>query len=86
MPATIEAEGRRFVGLVRDLSESGLFVYSNLEPQHGDCLFLTLKVTQEGLATELECSGQVVRVERAVRGRATGIAVKLDGLTLGEKA
>jgi PilZ domain len=86
MPATIEANGRRYIGLVRDLSESGLFVYSNFEPKYGECLFLSLKVTQDDSVTHLECSGQVVRVETAVRGGATGIALKLDGVALGEKA
>lgn len=87
MPATIFASERRHIGLVRDLSESGLFVYSNFEPKQTDRLFLTLKVTQpDGSTMNLECSGHVVRVESAIAGAAVGIAVKLDSVALGEKA
>jgi hypothetical protein len=87
MPATVFFHERRHVGLVRDLSESGLFVYSDFEPTQNDRLFLILKVTQaDGSSTNLECSGQVVRVESGIAGAAVGIAVKLDGVALGERA
>lgn len=87
MPATVFFHERRHVGLVRDLSESGLFVYSDFEPKQNDPLFLILKVTQaDGSTTNLECNGQVVRVEAGIAGAAVGIAVKLNGIALGEKA
>lgn len=87
MPATIIANGRRHIGLVRDLSESGLFVYSDFEPACGNLLQLTLKLKQvDGSNLNLECTGHVVRVEAAIIGAAVGIAVKLDEVSLGEKA
>ena len=87
MPATIFCHERRYVGLVRDLSESGLFVYSNFEPKESDRVFLTLKVAQtDGSTANLECSGHVVRVEAAIEGAAVGIAVKLEGISLAEKS
>src|SRR3954454_20790609 len=61
MPAAITANGRRHIGLVRDLSESGLFVYSDFEPACGHQLQLTLKVTQQdGRNVNLDCTGHVV--------------------------
>lgn len=78
-PAVVYAGGERHVGLVRDLSASGLFVYSDFTPATDTELRLTIRLSRDDKKTSLFiCKGTVVRVEDSRNGAAVGIAVRFE--------
>jgi hypothetical protein len=81
--AMIDADGVRHVGLVRDLSGNGLFVYSDFEPSPGSTVNLTLWLSKDNARNEtLACRGKVVRVVSTQSGAAIGIGVALEDADL----
>jgi PilZ domain len=77
-PAAIDIGGESHVGLVRDVSSSGMFVYSDFIPDCGTTIQLKMQLRVDPLRAELfDCEGTVVRVQGADPGAAVGIAVKL---------
>jgi len=79
-PAIIFLEDERHIGLVRDLSSTGLFVYSDFAPTPGTELKLTIRITREKNKTTLFlCTGKVVRIEDSNNGAAVGIGLKFEG-------
>jgi hypothetical protein len=77
-PAAIDIAGESHVGLVRDVSSSGMFLYSDFIPACGATIQLKMQLRGESLKPELfDCQGTVVRVQGANSGAAVGIAVKL---------
>jgi PilZ domain len=79
VPVAVFVNGVKHVGLVRDLSGKGLFVYSDFQPAFGAALRFTWRLpnkTRKHLA--VTCRGRVVRVEAGVSGAAIGIAVAVD--------
>jgi hypothetical protein len=66
------------VGLIRDLSGNGLFLYSDFKPACGSTLQLTLNLREEAANESYACRGKVVRVVAATSGAAIGIAVELE--------
>jgi PilZ domain-containing protein len=77
--AVVLMDGERHIGLVRDLSSTGLFVYSDFTPELGTELKLTIRLSRDKNKTAVFlCSGNVVRVEASNKGVAVGIAVRLD--------
>jgi len=75
---TICADDERHVGLVRDFSPKGLFVYSDFEPACGAKLSFTLQVRKRTLKhLVVNCKGKVVRVKTTGSG-AIGIAVAVE--------
>ena len=82
-PAIIDVDGVRHVGLVRDLSGKGIFVYSDFEPEPGVTLDLTLWLSKDVASNEtLVCRGKVVRVVASACGAAVGIGVALEDSNL----
>ncbi len=78
-PAVIYLEGERHIGLVRDLSSTGLFVYSDFAPALDAELKLTIQLSRDDKKTSLFiCKGNVVRVENSGIGAAIGIAVRFS--------
>jgi len=78
-PAVIHMSKERHVGLVRDLSATGLFVYSDFTPAIGAELKLTIRLSQDEKKTSLFiCRGSVVRVEDSRNGAAVGIAIRFE--------
>jgi PilZ domain len=77
-PAVVRADGANHVGLVRDLSGNGLFLYSDFKPDCGSTLQLTLNLREEAANESYACRGKVVRVVAATSGAAIGIAVELE--------
>ena len=67
--STIYWGDRRHVGLIRDVSRNGLFVYSDFAPAIGEELHIRLR--------RISCSGTVVRVESKPAGAAIGIAIRI---------
>jgi hypothetical protein len=76
-PAVIISEGNRHLGLVRDLSLGGMFIYTDFEPSCAADIQLTIRLTKDGSAT-LMCRGTVVRVVRGAAGSAYGVAVQAN--------
>jgi hypothetical protein len=74
-PAVVTSEGQRHLGLVRDLSSTGVFFYTEFELSCGSCIEVEIKVTKDGSKT-LRCCGKVVRVVRGIAGSAFGVAVQ----------
>ncbi len=81
MPVRLNLVGdaREHVGFVRDMSEHGIFFYSDLNPVPGSKIEFIMHLPQHSRqAAELSCRGIVVRVESHTPGAATGVAVRLD--------
>jgi hypothetical protein len=79
VPVEIYADGVRHVGLVRDVSGKGLFVYSDFQPACGATLRFTLQLPKNTVKhVAVDCRGKVVRVEAASSGAAIGIAVAVE--------
>ena len=79
-PATIHAEGRRHVGLVRDFSSDGIGVFSDFCPKPGTSIELSIRVPNSN--GTILCSGKVVRVDAGASGGATRIGVSLDSCAI----
>jgi len=67
------------VGLVRDLSGNGIFVYSDFTPECGSRLEVILRTSKmRPRHVSIACRGKVVRVEPSASGAAVGIALAVD--------
>jgi hypothetical protein len=67
------------VGLVRDLSGNGIFVYSDFTPECGSRLEVILRTSKmRPRHVSIACRGKVVRVEPSSSGAAVGIALSVD--------
>ena len=62
--------------LVRDISTSGAFFYSNFTPELNSATTLDFMFPIVERRMKITCSGVIVRVEKPHNGSATGIAVK----------
>jgi len=78
-PCVLYDHERRHIGLVRDISATGLFAYSDFTPGIGETLRVVLTEHIEGVTKTVSCTGIVVRVETKAVGAATGIALKVGG-------
>ena len=79
-PANVFMDGNRHIGLVRDLSATGLFVYSDFTPALGTELKFTIRLSRDKNKTAVFlCTGKVVRVEDSRNGAAVGLGVKFEG-------
>jgi hypothetical protein len=71
----IPVEVQGLEGRTRNISASGVYFETDVAPEIGSLLTLTVELTQQGQARELRCKGRVVRVDAA---RApVGVAVEL---------
>ena len=85
--AVVYMNNERHVGLVRDLSSTGLFVYSDFTPAIGTELKLTIQLSRDEKKTSLFiCKGKVVRVEDSRNGAAVGMAVKFEEASITQDA
>src|SRR4029077_15714090 len=73
------------VGIIRDVSRSGIFFYSNFAPEIGSRLTVSFTVPPPDPIShtplspgEITCSGKVVRVVTGNAGAATGIGLRLE--------
>jgi c-di-GMP-binding flagellar brake protein YcgR len=82
-PVTIRynREGNfEFTGISRDLSASGIFLYTESVLEEGAQVELTLTFPSEsGQASPMQVRGRIVRVQRTP---ANGIAVQFDTITV----
>lgn len=71
---TIRWAGKRHLGLVRDLSHGGIYIYSHFVPSVGD----QIEVSLVGESSTSVVRGTVLRVLSPAPGAATGVAVRID--------
>jgi c-di-GMP-binding flagellar brake protein YcgR len=64
--------------LIRDISTSGAFLYSNFTPEMNSDVTLDFLFPIVEKRMRIACSGTVVRVEKSMNGGATGIAIKFQ--------
>ncbi len=85
--AVVYHEDERHIGLVRDLSSNGLFIYSDFTPELGTELKITVRLAREKEQSQvLPCAGKVVRVESPDEGAAVGLAVRLEAADEAQRA
>jgi PilZ domain len=70
------------VAMIRDVSATGIFFYSDFKPPVGSRVILTLDIRSSSGNTRVRCDGKVVRVEQVRSGAAPGIALLLDSQQL----
>jgi len=78
-PCVIFSREQRHIGLIRDISTTGLFAYSDFTPGLGETLRIVLTECTETGTKTVTCHGVVVRVESKGAGAATGIALRVAG-------
>jgi PilZ domain-containing protein len=81
-PGTVlacEANGSEHVALVRDVSASGLYFYSDFRPQPGARLALRFLMPVLDRKVPMQCEVEVIRVEKGENGAAVGIGARLHG-------
>ena len=85
LPVVVRAETKDIVGLLRDISQTGMFFYCNLSPEVGSELEVLIRPSAGDPSAVVRCRCKVVRVESSLPGAATGIAVAIQEY-LGEAA
>lgn len=78
IPAQVTSAGSEsepHSALVRDISTTGVYIYSNLCPEVRSQIVIDFVLPTAGKRIKVTCHGVVVRVEPSVRGGATGIAM-----------
>lgn len=85
LPVVVRAETKEIVGLLRDISQTGMFFYCNLMPQVGSDLEVLLRPSVADPGVVVRCRCRVVRIEPSVPGAATGVGVAIEEY-LGEAA
>ncbi|PYX63167.1 MAG: hypothetical protein DMG74_18035 [Acidobacteria bacterium] len=68
---------QKHVAMVRDMTRQGIFFYSDVRPQLGEEMAFVMKFPKWTQSSPIACKGKVVRVEQAVPGAATGVALSL---------
>ncbi len=74
-----DGDPRPHAGLMRDVSDTGMFFYSDISPACGSELHFEFKLSQGGTdSVWLACQGRVVRVEQPTPGAAVGVAISVQ--------
>lgn len=76
-----EGEEHKHTSLIRDISEDGIFFYSDLRPQEDQELCLSIHVNG-GSRPLLQVRGRVVRVQESPMGAAIGVAMAVSEWTI----
>lgn len=84
VPVKVRYDDREHEGLTRDLSASGIFLYSNAAMKPGSKLELVIMLPPDmglGSGGWTLCEATVVRVEKS-EGKGVGIAATLDRIAV----
>ncbi len=79
-PVTIDVDGVRHLGLVRDVSREGIGLHSTFCPKRGARLELQIRVPRS--PATIFCVGTVVRAVSEGAGGATMIGIALEKFTI----
>jgi hypothetical protein len=71
---TIFNDNQMYPAFIRDCGWAGIFFYSAWTPRLASDVEFALEARQ----VRVQCSGRVVRVERATSGGVTGVAILLE--------
>jgi PilZ domain len=76
LPATISfgSDGEHYPGLIRDISQTGIFFYCDVKPELQSEVNVVVRV---GEAAAIAYKGRVVRVEEPSAGAAVGVAIQI---------
>ena len=76
LPATISfgSDGEHHAGLIRDISQGGIFFYCDVKPELQSEVNVVVRV---GEAAAIAYKGRVVRVEEPSAGAAVGVAIQI---------
>ena len=66
------------VGLLRDISQTGMFFYCRLSPAVGSEIEVTIRPSVADSRIVVRCRCRVVRIEASVPGAATGVGVEIQ--------
>ena len=85
LPVVVRAQAGESVGLLRDISQTGMFFYCSLNPSVGSEIEVTIRPSPADPSVAVRCRCKVVRSEASLPGAATGVAVAIEEY-LGEAA
>jgi len=85
LPVVVRAEAQESVGLLRDISQTGMFFYCSLSPAVGSQLEVVIRPSVADANVAVRCRCRVVRIESKLPGAAAGVAVTIEEY-LGEAA
>ena len=76
LPATISfgSDGEHHAGLIRDISQTGIFFYCDVKPELESEVNVVVRV---GEAAAIAYKGKVVRVEEPSARAAVGVAIQI---------
>ena len=77
LPVTVSFgdETQHYPGIIRDISQDGIFFYCDVKPELQSQVNLIVRV---GSAAAIAYKGKVVRIEEPLRGAAVGIAIQIQ--------
>ena len=73
-PISLAFEAGTAHGILRDISENGMFFYSNFKPPLQSSINFSLRLGKKHISG----SGEVIRVEQSAPGAAIGVAVRIS--------
>ena len=76
LPLAVSAAGQDHVGLLRDISNSGML---KVIPTIGSEIHLVVNVSSVDPELTVRCKCRVVRVDPGLAGAATGVGVTIEG-------
>ena len=85
LPVVVRAGGQESVGLLRDISQTGMFFYCSLSPAVGSDIKVVIRPSVADSSVAVHCRCRVVRIEATFPGAATGVGVAVEEY-LGEGA
>ena len=85
LPVAVRAHGQECVGLLRDISQTGMFFYCSLSPAVGSDIEVVIRPSVADTSVAVRCRCRVVRIEATLPGAATGVGVAIEEY-LGEGA
>ncbi len=85
LPLAVQTGERECVGLLRDISQTGMFFYCSLRPAVGSEVEVVIRPSVEDSRVAVRCRCRVVRTETSVPGAAIGVGVAIQEY-LGEEA
>lgn len=80
LPLSIGLGYGKHQGIIRDISASGMFLFSNFRPPIGAEIELTLTLPPPTEPQRVTYCGRVVRLTTGVTGAAIGIGLSLNGI------
>jgi hypothetical protein len=78
LPVVVRAAAQESVGLLRDISQTGMFFYSSLSPAVGSDVEVMIRPSVADSRVTVRCRCRVVRLESSMSGAATGVGVAIE--------